>query len=132
MNSYEDVKTVFDELRELGYLAEFNFMCCSNCASTAITDRAVDLIDEGRKPEDILGCVFCHEQDIESAEKTGTLHIRYGSMDSTAYGEIGKHSQSVGDEVSELFKQHGFVVEWNGDHSKTIQLHNIRKGEHDV
>lgn len=128
----ENLNKAFKELRKRGYLARQNFMCCSNCAGTALADAATKLKDKGK---DVRGCVFYHHQDAAALRydpckfswrrrpyQFERMMIRFGSLDTTKYGEIGLPTLEVGKEVCSVFNTFGVPYEWLESEDLCIEL----------
>jgi hypothetical protein len=62
MSLKEKLDAAFEALTQAGFLARQNFMCCGNCAGTALANEAEELVDAGMTPK---GAVFFHQQDAE-------------------------------------------------------------------
>lgn len=107
------LEEAFEDLREQGFLAERNFMCCWNCAGCELANRATELRDAG-KP-DVKGCVFYHEHDNEKYEEGRDFYISYGIIGTVKHGDIGLPTVEVGKLVVETFSRHGITTDWDGD-----------------
>lgn len=110
---------VFKDLRKAGYLARMNFSCCSNCAGYDLATKATEIKDKGKE---VAGCVFFHRQDQQSWNDGNGLFIRYGSLSTQKYGDIGKDSKVVGKEVSDLLTTYSIPHEWNGNPDECIYI----------
>jgi hypothetical protein len=133
MGLRQNLDAAFEALTEAGFLARQNFMCCSNCAGTALANEAEKLVDAGTPPK---GCVFYHEQDAEvfgydeededgyvsRNRRCGNLMIRYGNLDTTKHGEIGLPTVEVGQIVCKTFDKFGVPYEWDNDPSSCIEV----------
>lgn len=111
------LRSAFNQLRKMGYLAKQNFSCCSNCAGYALTEEAVKKVQAGKT---IRGSVFYHAQDAASRDEGDDFYLSYGPLDSTELGQIGIDTEAVGQEVVKVMKENGVIVEWNGSGNTRI------------
>lgn len=110
----------FADLRRQGLIARTNFMCCQNCAGSAIADSVSKVSKE--KAAKVKGCVFWHHQDEEDIRLRGNLSLAYGDLDSNVHGKVGLTNEEVGKMVVETLKKRGLKVEWNGDVGTRIRV----------
>jgi len=138
--TYRRLNRAFHLMRKRGLLARANYLCCGNCAGSAITDMAENLIDDGKRTKDsILGCCFYHAQDNEIIDAylgrgdrywgsyepvfpKDALHLRYGEMDSCGHGVIGLSTKEVGIIVCECLMEAGVGHRWDGNPGQTIRV----------
>jgi len=113
---------LFKEFRNAGLLTLEGELCCNNCSGTEVTNRAVAKIKEGAKKEDIVGCVYYHEQEEDSYKETRTLHLAYGPMDSTEFGVIGITTVECGELICKIVEENGFKFEWDGSGARKIKV----------
>lgn len=148
--TYRRLNRAFHLMRKRGLLAKANFLCCSNCAGTEITNIAEKLIaSKKRTKESITGCCFYHNQDNEIIDsylgrtngwggymrggefpKQNALHLRYGGLDSVDYDQIGLSMKEVGIIVCECLMEAGVGHYWNGSGASTIQVEVASACEH--
>jgi hypothetical protein len=129
----DNLNKAFKALRALGMLARQSFLCCSNCAGTALANDAEKMVDAGKTPK---GCVFYHRQDAAAlvppswdrpwrsrrpADKR-TLMIRYGKLDTNKHGNVGLPTVEVGKLVCKTFDECGVPYEWDGNPDSCIQV----------
>jgi len=117
-----NLSKAFAKLRKMGYLAKQNYMCCQNCAGSAMTEKASTMIDAGKPKDEIRCCAFYHHQDAEYLKEGGDLYIAYGVMDSKAHGEIGIPSKEAGREIVNVFNECGLETVWDGSDGQRIKV----------
>lgn len=106
-----EITKLFAAFNKQGILAKYNHLCCSNCAST-------DLCDKAAKSDSYIGIAYNHQQDVDSFATDPTkLVIRYCQTDDDKY-----RAEHVGMIITFIARQQGFTVDWNGDASKVIYL----------
>ena len=107
----DEIETLFVALNRQHILAQHNHLCCSNCASTDLCDRAAKL-------GCYIGIAYNHEQDADSFAIDPTrLTIRYCQTDDDKY-----RAEHIGTIISSIAQQQGFTVDWNGNANKVIYL----------
>ena len=109
MNSRTDLTAAFKTLRGLNLIALQNFSCCSGCAGEALADRAVARVQRGKE---VTGVVFYHRQDTADRDGGRVLFIRFGSIYTQEFGDIGVDSLTVGELAAAAFDEHGLEFEW--------------------
>lgn len=97
------LKLAFAALREQGYAAKENFLCCQSCGGAAI-----DL--KGKK-----GGVFWHGQDDEGLKEHGSLYISFLTKE-------GGGSEKVGAALAVALRSEGLQVEWNGTAAERVKV----------
>lgn len=107
----------FAELDRHGIVARQNFTCCQSCGHAEIWEA----IDDTEQFRTVLGYVFYHQQDTDSAVEGDYLYLAYGAVDGKS-----PSSMRVGHEVVAALQRAGLDVVWNGDLSKRIYLPNFR------
>lgn len=90
------LQKAFRLLRSQGFEARGNFMCCGNCATSALKL-------DGKK-----GGVYWHQQDDEGFKKDGHLYIGFCTPD-------GKGSDKVAEATVAALTASGVWAEWDGD-----------------
>ena len=88
------LKKAFTELRKKGYFARQNHTCCQTCGWSEV-------------PDGIEKVVFYHNQDKEDLDKTGSCHLAWSGN---------------GEEIVEVLKSNGIVVEWGGSEKNRIKI----------
>lgn len=122
-----NILKAFRELRQDGYLARANHLCCQNCAGYDLTQRASKLVSEGKE---VKGCVFWHSQDEDDWKKSGSMYLAFGDMDSSEHGKIGLSTKEVGDNVVKKLKKFKVPFEWKGTASHRIRvMDKIKEGD---
>lgn len=129
---------IFADIRSQGLIARQSFMCCNNCAGSALATNVTTKLTElwkrrgpvaaKRAYSKIKGAVFYHLQARDALLETGKVYINYGPLDTAAFGSIGLPPREVGDIVVAAAQQLGAGVEWNGDPMKKILL-DVRTNE---
>lgn len=104
-------------LRRQGMIARQNFLCCGNCAATAL---GIQLDKSRAAGKEIAGAVYFHKQDAESALKYGTLYLGYGAGD--PYESRGVESRAVGMLIVTALRSTGLDVKWSGDAWERIEV----------
>ena len=117
METRQKVLKAFSALRNRGFLARANFMCCSTCAGYDLAVTAVKIKKDGK---DVKGCVFWHHQDDEGYWANGNLFLGYGPLETREYGTIGLTTEEVGKIVCEELKRAGVEPTWNGNTNERI------------
>jgi len=118
----ENLSTAFATMRKIGLLARQNFMCCQNCGGYAMATKATEMIDEGKKKEDIKGCVFYHSQDNENKRDGDNFYLAYGTMGTKKYGDIGLSNKEVGKLVCKILSIYDVPYKWNGKEEERILI----------
>lgn len=133
------LEKAFKALRSRGYLARANFSCCSSCAGAEIANRLEAKIqkakDAGKTAKLPEGAVYYHQQDNDAVKsyfneesrnarrgRVGeqTLCLRYGPVDTTKFGEIGKPTVAVGEDLQAALTEAGIPSDWNGSGDSCI------------
>ena len=105
----------FDALNGMGVIALHN---AGYTISDGISDVAGVLAEsDGDK---VKGYCFYHGQDLERAVDGHGLMLAYGDIADTAIGK-----RQIGELVRAELERRGFVVEWDGDEEKRIDLPRI-------
>lgn len=84
----------FRALRKAGFIAKQNFGCCQICAWSDIPDEAENV-------------VFYHHQDNERKLRGEPFYLVW---------------RGDGNKISEIFREQGITVVWDGRYSQRIQL----------
>lgn len=103
----------FAELNRASIIARQNFWCCQTCGIAAVED-------ELKKVRGAKGYVFFHEQDTESAVRTGTMYLSCGSVNAKKESIV-----QIGHEIVKVLTQHGFDVHWDGDFKRRILINHL-------
>lgn len=109
-----NLNAAFSTMRQVGLLARQNYLCCQNCAGYAMSTEVTKLVDNGKKKEEIKGCVFYHSQDNESKKEGGNFYLSYGVMGTKKYGDIGLPNKDVGKLVCQILSIHTVPYKWDG------------------
>jgi hypothetical protein len=105
----------FDALNGIGIIALHN---AGYTISDGISDVSEVLAESDR--DKVKGYCFYHEQDLERAVDGHGLWLAYGDIADTAAGK-----RAIGELVKAELERRGFVVEWDGDEEKRIDLPRI-------
>jgi len=89
MDTREQIKAAFSNLRKQGYIARSAFMCCGGCAGCAIALRVEEMPAEKRAK--VRGAVFYTQQDAKAFDdpRCGDLMLRFGRIETAKHGDIG-------------------------------------------
>jgi hypothetical protein len=98
---------VFPILRKLGFVARMNFSCCASCASYELAQVA--------KERNKTKIVFYHMQADESFKRSGKVCLYYFSM-----LDNESRKREVGIEISNIARQCGLNVTWDGNENTAI------------
>lgn len=120
------IDNVFADLEKGGIIARPDFSCCNGCASGELENE----VARWTGPVPVTGYVFFHEQSTDHANDGRKLWLAHGSLleketdgnDATGYERLFAHQEWVGNEVVRQFREHGFIVEWDGDVSRKIAV----------
>ncbi len=91
--SNTNLTLAFKSLRKQGYFARQNFMCCQSCGWAAVP--------EGKEEK----VVFFHRQDAECLKEGRPVYLAWSGN---------------GKEICDVLKDHGMVVDWNGNQDTRI------------
>jgi hypothetical protein len=105
----------FDALNAMGIIALHN---AGYTMSDGISEVAEVLAESDR--EKVRGYCFYHAQDVERAVNGHGLMLAYGDIEDTAGGK-----RAIGELVRAELERHGFVVQWDGDGERRIDLPGI-------
>lgn len=120
----------FVAMRKSGLIAKMNFSCCSTCGgyelTTKIEEKLEDAVARGKElekeKEKIKGVVFFHRQDAARRNAGEPFMIRYGDVDSQAFGKVGLDTAEVGVMVMKVLAENGVKATWNGDPNTCIEV----------
>ncbi len=112
----DKLDVVFDQLEGEGIVARQNFTCCQTCGHCEIWEE----VEQTRQERPVSGYVFYHQQDTERACDEGVLYLAYGATDNTDEAAI-----KVARRATEVCRNNGFKVDWNGSLDKRICLLNF-------
>lgn len=116
------ITKAFNLMNERGLIARENYECCQSCGGYAITVEAEKMIDEGKPKDEIKGCCFYHEQDMDNRCDGGEFYLAYGLMESGKHGYIGLSNEEVGRIVTACLTEVGVEFEWDGDGGTRIKV----------
>jgi len=102
----EQVDAAFAQLREGGFIAEPNFLCCQSCGMAAI-DRECGA--------NTKGVVFYHKQDYDYFKGTGKLMLSYD-------GHRGTSQLQAGLLIYQAMREAGLTVDWDGSPKHRIEV----------
>ena len=95
--SQSRLSMAFKDLRKHRYFARQNFMCCQSCGWAAVPDGKEDKV------------VFFHNQDNEQRRNGEPLYLAWSGD---------------GNLISDVLRDHGMKVDWNGENSTRICISN--------
>ncbi len=104
----------FEELNSTGIMARHNWACCGTCGRAEIPDEFARIggVWDGVP---VIGYVFYHEQDSESAAAGSSLYFNYGSCEeSPDEATYFQRSTAIATRACEIIAKHGLEVEWDG------------------
>lgn len=110
------IRNAFRELRQRGFLARDNYLCCRECAGTQLCEDATEMGYRGQK---IRGAVFFSADDQEKRKELGYFAVSYGPLD-TWNGIVGEPALAVGYEACDVLRKHGLTVDWDGDEKTAL------------
>lgn len=116
------INQLFATLRSQGFIARQNFLCCGNCASSAIADHLEVLYNKNlKKFNSLRGVVFFHRQDTASAINNNKLYLRYGHpLDGISNALDVERVVSVGEIICAELDKLGLKWSWNRSPFETI------------
>jgi hypothetical protein len=91
----EKLNKAFKALRKLGYVAKQNFLCCQNCAWSALTDEQAEK------------AVFYHAQDFSDLKRSRSCCLAWS-------GDAN--------EIIKVLNDNGVHTEWNGSENTRIKI----------
>ena len=106
-NARDKVLIAFKKLRKDNITARANFLCCMNCASSALSS----VVDEKKT----VGAVYWHRQDEERFEEDGVLNIRY-------FSDTEENCLKLANKIVAALKEEGLNITWNGNTDTTIEV----------
>lgn len=107
------LKKAFVDLRKQGFLAKQNFMCCGNCACTALGNQIKE------EPGKYIGAAYYHSQDNDRLKEYGETCIGFAPVDNDAPDWA---SLLVGHAVKNTMLRYGLLVEWEGTSNKKLTV----------
>ncbi len=115
------LREAFKALRKKGYLANINYLCCTSCGMSAMSERINKM---AQKPP---GVMFTHAQDMDNLKDGHDLFIAYSSSndteDATEEGEI-----KVGEDLFAALQEAGLNPIWEPRTPQTrIMVPGVRR-----
>ena len=107
------LQAAFKDMQSKHIITAQKHLCCGNCASTDLEQRAERMSKNGLV---VLGAVYFHQQDFEAARSTGELYLGFGGhedFDTVALGKI----------VTDALAKHGLSFTWDGTEQHRILVH---------
>lgn len=109
--SYDRLERAFEGLAAKGITVAMNFTCCRTCGFDEISDVA----DEGDH-----AFAFFHQQDAERLDgENCDLYLAFGDHED----ESRAAAQKAGEEVVQILRDHGLIVQWEGNANSRIVVH---------
>jgi hypothetical protein len=103
----------FEAMEESGLVARQNYSCCGNCGRYEIRGE----VQQALRSRPVIGYVFYHMQDTESASECGSFYLAYGAVrqgsDSVA---------AVGHLVVQALERARLRTEWDGNPDNRIRV----------
>lgn len=118
----EKVRSVFAQMRKLGYEARMGFSDCGSCASYELAQRISQKAEAG---EDIpLGAVYYSAQSRDDMKETGGVYVNFsGTEDCEGVpDEQGRPSLLAAYDLIPLAVDAGLEVVWSGDEYQAVLL----------
>jgi len=113
MSIRRKLSRAFSALEKQGFVTRKKFMCCQNCAGSALADCVSEEIRHGRMDRaTIKGVVFWHKQDDEGLREDGRLYLAHGPLETVEFGTIGIDPVAIGDMVVAALQAEGLIVTW--------------------
>lgn len=101
------VKAAFKDLRQLGFAARMNFLCCQSCGHYSLSDLATKTAQPAGEPD----YVFYHAQSAAAfAEPITPLNPLF------------LHWSGRGEPIRSALVANGLIVNWDGDRSKAMEV----------
>lgn len=121
----EKLNLAFRKLRKMGFIAHQSFKCCNSCGGSAIAYDLIEHLDKGEKKP--LGAIYYSRQEglvrkEGRREFASKLFLRFGSISTDKYGEVGLPTKEVGTQVVEVLESVGLSVNWDGDPERSIEI----------
>ncbi|MBY0312359.1 MAG: hypothetical protein K2W85_09840 [Phycisphaerales bacterium] len=110
----------FEELNAIGIMARHDWWCCNTCGSAAMPDEYARLGGLwGGTP--IVGYVFYHRQQTESAVEGGGIFLGYGTTDFVSTDEeYQERSVRIAHMAQKVFESHELAVTWDGTFERKL------------
>ncbi len=126
--SKEALTTAFKAMRAAGLIARQGFMCCCNCAGSAIAHKLGEMPEAKRAA--VKGTVFYTKQDADvfkerrgrwEAPTARILFIAFGEVEVSGVGTFG-NTKAAGEVAVRCLRDAGLTVEWDGNTDHKIQV----------
>lgn len=95
----QSLNAAFVQLRNAGYFAKQNFLCCGSCGWAEMTNK------EAKK------AVFYHGQDADDLKENGSCYLSWSGD---------------GKEIVKILRANGVDAEWNGEAGTRILITIIK------
>jgi hypothetical protein len=111
----ENIKLLFKDLRNQGFVAKVNFSCCGSCGSYECGEIA--------NKQSKTKIVFYHRQGEDDLKRSGRVYLHHFSTLDTMTPENVECDTKIGQEIVELSKNYpDIVADWNGSADKCILI----------
>ncbi|MCR8958182.1 hypothetical protein M0765_010725 [Variovorax sp. S2] len=115
---YDRLEAVFAQLRSEKIIALHR-------AGNTLSDGHDDVREQwraaGRLESGTRGCCFYHSQDLDSAVRTGRMHLAFSGGMIPEIEQREANTVAIGHRIVELLRAAGFEARWNGDVSQRIE-----------
>jgi len=102
----------FAALRQRGFFARANYLCCSSCGFSALQVRFDELTPEEKS--ETKGFVFWHSQNEDDIWARGEVNLAFGSF--SGFDE----DEKVGKEIVSVLESFGLHPEWDENPARKI------------
>ena len=89
------------------------FMCCSGCASSALTTEIKNFNAKGLAKA--IGAIWYHKQDAHGMNQGNDLYIGYGAAEAVGDCSRDLMTKRIGEILVACLEAEGLEVEWDGD-----------------
>ena len=115
---YDRLEAVFAQLRSEKIIALHR-------AGNTLSDGHDDVREQwraaGRLASGIRGCCFYHSQDLDTAVRTGRLHLAFSGGMIPEIEQREANTAVVGHRIVELLRAAGFEARWSGNIDERIE-----------
>jgi hypothetical protein len=112
----------FRALRKQGFIARADFLCCSSCASAALSAQAAQRVDSNKaRPKPFKGIAYWHKQADDAWWDCGELTIGFSGYEAEGV-TWGLPIEQVGQAVVMELVKRGVRTEWDGTAGRKIAV----------
>lgn len=110
----------FEELNAAGIMARHDWWCCNTCGTAAMPDEFARLGGLWRGTP-IVGYVFYHRQQTESAVEGGGIFLGYGTTDFVSTDQdYEERSVAIAHVAKKVLESHKLAVSWDGTFARKL------------